>query len=44
MHYSLMDVCEIDQADVNEFLIAIKLVNELNVDSTKPVDYMQILY
>ena len=43
MHYSVIDVCEIEQADVNKFLIAIKLVNDRDVESTKTVDYMSRL-
>ena len=33
---------EIEQADLNKFLIAIKLDNDRNIESTKPVDYMKI--
>jgi hypothetical protein len=33
---------EIEQADVNKFLIAIKLANDWDVESTKTVDYMKI--
>jgi hypothetical protein len=35
-------VCQIEQLDVNEFLITIKVANERNVESTKPVDYIKI--
>ena len=42
MHYNVIDICEIEQADLNKFLIAIKLDNGRNVESTKPVDYMKI--
>ena len=31
-----------EQADVNKFLISIKLANDRDVESTKPVDYMKI--
>ena len=31
-----------EQADVNKFLIAIKLANDRDVESTKTVDYMKI--